>query len=36
MIEAGAWLLAAFNLGGSVLIGMIAMVGGLAIGRAVS
>jgi CrcB protein len=36
MIEDGAWLLAALNLGGSVLIGMIAVVGGLALGRAIS
>jgi CrcB protein len=36
MIEDGAWLLAAVNLGGSVVIGMIAVVGGLAIGRAIS
>jgi CrcB protein len=36
MIEDGAWLLAALNLGGSVAIGMIAVVGGLAIGRAIS
>jgi CrcB protein len=36
MIEDGAWLLAALNLGGSVAIGMIAVVGGLALGRAIS
>ena len=36
MIEDGAWLLAALNLGGSVAIGMTAVVGGLAIGRAIS
>ena len=36
MIEDGAWLLAALNLGGSVVIGMIAVVGGLALGRAIS
>lgn len=36
MIEDGAWLLAALNLGGSVVIGMIAVVGGLSLGRAIS
>lgn len=36
MMEDGAWLLAALNLGGSVVIGMIAVVGGLALGRAIS
>ena len=36
MIEDGAWLLAALNLGGSVAIGMFAVVGGLAVGRAIS
>jgi CrcB protein len=36
MIEDGAWLLAVLNLGGSVAIGMIAVVGGLTIGRAIS
>jgi CrcB protein len=36
MIEDGAWLLAALNLGGSVVIGMIVVVGGLALGRAIS
>ena len=36
MIEDGAWLLAALNLGGSVAVGMIAVVGGLAFGRAIS
>jgi CrcB protein len=36
MIEDGAWLLAAINLGGSVAVGMIAVVGGLAVGRAIS
>jgi CrcB protein len=36
MIEDGAWPLAALNLGGSVVIGMIAVVGGLALGRAIS
>jgi CrcB protein len=35
MIEDGAWLLAAANLGGSVAIGMLAVVGGVAIGRAI-
>ncbi|MEP7360686.1 MAG: CrcB family protein [Chloroflexota bacterium] len=36
MIEDGAWLLAALNLGASVAIGMVAVVGGLALGRAIS
>ena len=36
MIEDGAWLLAALNLGGSVAVGMVAVVGGLALGRAIS
>lgn len=36
MIEDGAWPLAALNLGGSVAIGMLAVVGGLALGRAIS
>lgn len=36
MIEDGAWVLAALNLGGSVAVGMIALVGGLAVGRAIS
>ena len=36
MIEDGAWPLAALNLGGSVAIGMLAIVGGLALGRAIS
>lgn len=36
MMEDGAWLLAALNLGGSIALGLIAVVGGLALGRAVS
>ncbi|MEO8625680.1 MAG: CrcB family protein [Candidatus Limnocylindrales bacterium] len=36
MIEDGAWLLAALNLGGSVALGMVAVIGGLAVGRAIS
>ena len=35
MIEDGAWLLAALNLGGSVLIGMVAVIAGVALGRAI-
>ena len=35
MIEDGAWLTAALNLGGSVLIGMIAVVVGVTLGRAI-
>lgn len=33
MMEEGAWLYAALNLGGSVLLGMIAVFAGMAIGR---
>jgi fluoride exporter len=36
LIEKGAWLLAAVNLFGSVAVGMLAVVGGLALGRAVA
>jgi fluoride exporter len=36
MIETGQWPLAALNLAGSVALGMVAIVGGLAVGRAVS
>jgi CrcB protein len=35
MIEDGAWQLALVNVGGSVVIGMIAVVAGVAVGRAV-
>ncbi len=35
MIEDGAWLLAAANLGGSLLIGLVAVIAGIAIGRAI-
>jgi CrcB protein len=35
MIEDGSWLLAAANLGGSVAIGMFAIVAGIALGRAI-
>lgn len=35
MLEDGAWLLASANLLGSVLIGLIAVVAGVALGRAV-
>jgi CrcB protein len=35
MIEDGAWLLAAVNLGGSVVIGILAVIGGIALGRAI-
>jgi fluoride exporter len=34
LVEDGAWQLALLNLGGSVLLGLIAVVGGLAVGRA--
>ena len=33
-MEDGAWLLAAANLGGSVLLGLLAVFAGLAVGRA--
>lgn len=33
LVEDGAWQLALLNLGGSVLLGVIAVVGGLAVGR---
>ena len=35
LMEDGAWLLAAANLGGSVLLGLLAVFTGLAVGRAV-
>ena len=35
LMEDGAWLLAAANLGGSVLLGLIAVFAGLAVGRAI-
>ncbi len=34
LVEDGAWALAAVNLAGSVLLGLVAVVAGLAIGRA--
>jgi fluoride exporter len=34
LMEDGAWLLAAANLGGSVVLGMLAVFAGLAVGRA--
>ena len=33
LVEDGAWALALLNLGGSVLLGMVAVLGGLAVGR---
>ena len=33
LIEEGAWLYALLNIGGSVLLGMIALVAGIAIGK---
>ena len=33
LVEDGAWMLAALNLGASVALGVIAVVGGLALGR---
>jgi CrcB protein len=35
MIEDGAWLTAALNLGGSVLVGMVAVVVGVTVGRTI-
>ncbi len=35
LMEQGAWLLAAANLGGSVLLGLVAVFAGLAVGRAI-
>lgn len=35
MLEDGAWLAAAGNLAGSVLLGMVALIAGLALGRAI-
>jgi CrcB protein len=35
MIEDGAWLAASINLGGSILVGMIAVIAGVALGRAI-
>jgi CrcB protein len=35
LIESGAWGLAALNLGGSVAIGLLALLAGLTLGRAV-
>jgi fluoride exporter len=34
LVEDGAWALAAVNLAGSVLLGLVAVIAGLAIGRA--
>lgn len=34
MVEDGAWLYAAVNLGGSIIVGMVAVVAGIALGRA--
>lgn len=35
LVELGAWLAAAANMGGSLAVGMIALLAGLAVGRAV-
>ena len=35
MVEDGAWLYAGLNLGGSLLLGLAAVVAGIAIGRAI-
>ncbi len=35
LMEDGAWLLAAANIGGSVLLGLLAVFAGLAVGRAI-
>lgn len=34
LMEDGAWMLAAVNLGGSVILGLVAVFAGLAVGRA--
>ena len=35
LVEGGAWTSAALNLGGSVLLGLVAVVAGLTVGRAI-
>lgn len=35
LVDSGAWLAAAANMGGSLAVGMIALLAGLAVGRAV-
>jgi CrcB protein len=35
LVEAGAWATAALNIGGSVLVGLLAVVAGLAVGRSI-
>ena len=35
LIEDGAWLLAVVNIGGSILVGMIALIAGVLVGRAI-
>jgi fluoride exporter len=35
MLQDGAWLTASINLGGSVLLGLLAVIAGVALGRAV-
>ena len=35
MVEDGSWQFALVNIGGSLLVGMVAVVAGLAVGRAV-
>jgi CrcB protein len=35
LVEQGAWIAAVANVGGSVLLGMLALIAGLAVGRAV-
>ena len=35
LIEGGAWIMAVANLGGSVAVGLVAVMAGLAIGRAI-
>jgi CrcB protein len=35
LIEDGAWLIAVVNIGGSILVGMIAVIAGVLVGRAI-
>jgi CrcB protein len=35
LVEDGAWLMAMVNIGGSILVGMIAVIAGVLVGRAI-
>jgi CrcB protein len=35
LVEDGAWLIAMVNIGGSILVGMIALIAGVLVGRAI-